>query len=332
MKSTKTGITRRTSFGLAAAAAASLGLAPGGAIAAVAEPETPDFDQLTVRHRTVTVRGLEIFYREAGPKNAPALLLLHGFPTSSHMFRHLIPSLAQSYRVIAPDYPGFGLSSFPGRDPSNYTFAALAEVIAEFTDAVGLTRYGIYIQDFGAPIGLRLALLRPERISAIITQNGNAYEEGLGADWDPLRDLWKNPTVEKRAVLGMVNEERIKRNYTGGVPQSQLERLSPDSWSIDWANISRLGSGEALIDLLADYGTNVDLYPAFHAFFRKYRPPTLIVWGQNDPTFAVAGAKAYLRDLPSAELRLLDGSHFLLETHGPEATWYIQRFLKRALA
>ncbi|WP_294123072.1 alpha/beta hydrolase [Sphingomonas sp.] len=289
----------------------------------------PDFERLTVRHRSVRIRGLDIFYREAGPRDAPALLLLHGFPTSSHMFRHLIPSLADRYRLVAPDYPGFGRSSLPDRDKFTFSFAALTDIVAEFTDAVGLDRHAIYIQDFGAPIGLRLALKRPNQVTAIISQNGNAYDDGLGPDWDEMRDLWSNPTPEKRAAIGPISEARIKRNYTGGVPEEQLERLSPDNWTIDWTSLSRPGNGEAMLDLLTDYGTNVALYPAFHSFFRERRPPALIIWGKRDPVFAVAGAKAYMRDLPHAELRLMDGSHFLLETHGPEASWHIRRFLDR---
>ena len=321
-------ITRRSSFKLVAAAAAAA--LPSTADEAHARTPVPDFEHLTVRYRTAKVRGLDIFYREAGRAHAPALLLLHGYPSSSHMFRHLIPVLAQSYRVIAPDYPGFGRSSFPDPDQFHYSFASIAEIIANFTDAVGLKRYTIYIQDFGAPVGLRLALARPDSITGIITQNGNAYEAGL-ADWDDLRKLWKNPTKEERAVLGTITEERVKRNYTGGVPDWQLERLSPDSWTIDWTSVQRPGNSDALTDLLLDYGTNVALYPAFHSFFRDRQPPTLIVWGKRDPIFAVEGAHAYLKDLPRAELRLLDGGHFLLETHGPEATWHIERFLKRTL-
>ena len=323
-----TGMTRRSTLGIAAIAAG-VGLLPIPPANASSHSEEPDFERLTVRHRSVKVRGLDIFYREAGPKDAPALLLLHGFPTSSHMFRHLIPSLADRYRLVAPDYPGFGKSSLPERDQFIFSFAALTDIIAEFTDAVGLKRHAIYIQDFGAPIGLRLALERPGQVTAIISQNGNAYEDGLGPDWDTLRDLWNNPTAEKRAAIGPISEERIKRNYTGGVPDEQLERLSPDNWTIDWSSLSRPGNGEAMIDLLADYGTNVVLYPEFHAYFRARRPPALIIWGKRDPVFAVAGAEAYLRDLPQAELRLLDGSHFLLETHGPQATWHIRRFLDR---
>ncbi len=293
-----------------------------------ADSAIPNFDQLTTRHRTVKVGDLEIFYREAGPKDAPAILLLHGYPTSSHMFRHLIPALADSYRVIAPDYPGFGNSSFPDPGQFAYSFAGLAEIMARFTDAVGLARYAMYIQDYGAPIGLRLALLMPDRVTAIISQNGNAYEEGLSDGWDPLRAYWANPSPENRATLsGWLGEAGTKLQYTAGVREDHLERLSPDNWTIDWTKLSRSGNADAQISLFGDYKTNVDLYPAFQEYFRKRQPPALILWGKHDPFFTVAGAQAFLRDLPSARLVFLDGSHFLLETHGPEATWHIRRFL-----
>lgn len=292
----------------------------------------PDFDHLTTRHRTVKVGDLDIFYREAGPPNAPAILLLHGFPTSSHMFRHLIPALADRYRVVAPDYPGFGNSAFPDRGKFTYSFAALAEVMAGFTDAVGLQRYALYLQDYGAPVGLRLALLRPDRVTAMISQNGNAYEEGLSRGWDPLRAYWADPSPANRATLsGWLGEAATRFQYTGGVPQAHLERVSPDTWTIDWTKLGRPGNADAQIDLFGDYKTNVALYPDFQAYFRTRQPPALIIWGKNDPFFTVDGARAFLRDLPKATLTLLDGSHFLLETHGPEATWHIRRFLERAI-
>jgi pimeloyl-ACP methyl ester carboxylesterase len=320
-------MTRRSTLQMAAAATG-LAAMPAAASAAKASGAIPDFDQLTVRHRTVKVGDLDIFYREAGRPDAPAILLLHGFPTSSHMFRHLIPALADRYRVVAPDYPGFGNSSFPDRRTFAYSFANLAETIAKFTDAVGLNRYAIYIQDYGAPVGLRLALLRPGRITAIITQNGNAYEEGLSEGWDPLRAYWADPTPATRATLaGWLGEAGTKLQYTAGVSNDQLERLSPDNWTLDWIKLSRPSNADAQIDLFGDYKTNVELYPAFQRFFRERQPPMLILWGRNDPFFTVEGARAFLRDLPGATLTLLDGSHFLLETHGPEATWHIRRFL-----
>lgn len=324
-------MTRRSTLQMAAALAG-LAATPAVSTAAEAMDAVPDFDHLTVRHRTVKVGNLEIFYREAGRPNAPAILLLHGFPTSSHMFRHLIPALADRYRVVAPDYPGFGNSSFPDRKGFTYSFANLAQTIAKFTDAVGLNRYAIYIQDYGAPVGLRLALLRPDRIVAIITQNGNAYEEGLSEGWDPLRAYWADPTPENRATLaGWLGEAGTKLQYTAGVRQDQLERLSPDNWTLDWTKLARPGNADAQIDLFGDYKTNVALYPAFQRYFRERQPPTLILWGKNDPFFTVAGARAFLRDLPNAELDLIDASHFLLETHGPYAAYLIRRFLSGAL-
>jgi pimeloyl-ACP methyl ester carboxylesterase len=314
-------LTRRSTLQMAAAIT---GLSITPAISAAAEAADPahDFDHLTVRHRTVRIGDLDIFYREAGRPQAPAILLLHGFPTSSHMFRHLIPALADRYRVIAPDYPGFGNSSFPDR----------GQVISKFTDAVGLGRFAIYIQDYGAPVGLRLALNRPDRITAIVTQNGNAYEEGLSAGWNPLRAYWANPTAENRATLaGWLGEGGTKLQYVAGVSKDQLDRLSPDTWALDWTKLGRPGNADAQIDLFGDYKTNVDLYPAFQKFFREGQPPTLILWGRNDPFFTVAGARAFLRDLPRAELELVDASHFLLETHGPYATHRIRQFLAKTL-
>ena len=324
-------VTRRSALQMAAIVGG-LAVAPAVSSAAEAKEPVPDFDHLIVRHRTVKVGDLDIFYREGGRPDAPAILLLHGFPTSSHMFRHLIPALADRYRVVAPDYPGFGNSSFPDPGQFAYSFARIAQVMAGFTDAVGLNRYAIYIQDYGAPIGLRLALLRPDRVTAIISQNGNAYEEGLSEGWDPLRAYWSDPSPKNRATLaGWLGEAGTKLQYTAGVPEDQLDRLSPDNWTLDWTKLGRPQNADAQIELFGDYQTNVTLYPAFQDFFRKRRPPALILWGRNDPFFTVAGARAFLRDLPDARLVFLDGSHFLLETHGPEATWHLRRFLEATL-
>ena len=291
------------------------------------------FEHLVVRHRTVKVNGLDIFYREAGRRNAPAVLLLHGFPASSHMFRHLIPALAEDFRVVAPDYPGFGYSSFPPRETFGYTFGSVAEVVREFTDRVGLKRYAIYIQDYGAPVGLRLALKRPEAIAAIISQNGNAYEEGLSSLWDPLKAYWKDPSPKNRAVLqGWLGADGTRLQYAAGVRPEQVERLAPDTWTLDWQKLSRPGNADAQIDLFGDYQSNVALYPEFQRFFRERQPPTLLLWGKNDPFFAVEGAKSFLRDLPNAELELVDASHFLLETHGAYAAHRIREFLRRSLS
>lgn len=294
------------------------------------EPE--DFDHLVTRHRTVAVDGLDIFYREAGRIDAPAVLLLHGFPASSHMFRHLIPALAQRYRVVAPDYPAFGNSSFPAATAYRYTFAALTDTIAGFTRAVGLRRYAIYIQDYGAPIGLRLALKNPSAITAIVTQNGNAYAEGLSEQWDPLKAFWRDPSPANRAVLqGWLGAEGTRLQYAAGVREEQLERLAPDTWALDWERLRRAGNADAQVELFRDYRTNVELYPEFQRYFREYGPPTLVLWGRNDPFFTVAGARAFQRDLPQAEIELLDASHFVLETHAAYAAYRVRRFLDAQL-
>jgi pimeloyl-ACP methyl ester carboxylesterase len=305
--------------------------APAIAIEPKGSASPTDFDHLTVRHRTVKVDGLDVFYREAGRPDAPAVLLLHGFPTSSHMFRHLIPALAEQHRVVAPDYPGFGYSSFPPREQFRYSFANLARIIAGFTDAVGLSRYALYIQDYGAPVGLRLALERPNAIAALITQNGNAYEEGLSPLWAPLKAYWADPSDKNRdALRGWLNEAGVRLQYAAGIPKELAERLSPDNWTLDWARMQRAGNIDVQLDLLGDYRTNVELYPSFQRFFRTNRPPTLVLWGRNDPFFTIEGAQAFLRDLPDSQLDLVDGSHFLLETHGPYAAHRIRQFLDRA--
>lgn len=292
-----------------------------------------DFDHLTVRHRTVKVDGLDIFYREAGRPGAPAILLLHGFPTSSHMFRHLMPALAEHYRVVAPDYPGFGYSSFPPRDQFQYSFANLARIMTGFTEAVGLSRFALYIQDYGAPVGLRLALERPDAITALITQNGNAYEEGLSPLWAPLKAYWAEPSEKNRdALRGWLNEAGVRLQYAAGVADTETERLDPDNWTLDWALMQRPGNIDMQLDLFGDYRTNVELYPRFQQFFRLRRPPTLVLWGRNDPFFTVAGARAFLHDLPNAELELVDASHFLLETQGAFAAHRIGQFLARSIA
>lgn len=321
---------RRTLMNLTLAGAGSAMAAP--TVGGKGAPLPGDFDHLTVRHRTAKVGELDIFYREAGKLDGPAVLLLHGFPTSSHMFRHLIPALADRYRVIAPDYPGFGYSSFPPRETFQFSFANFARVIAGFTDAVGLSRYALYIQDYGAPVGLRLSLERPNAIAALITQNGNAYEEGFSPLWAPLKAYWADPSDKNREALrGWLNEAGVRLQYAAGVPKQQAERLSPDNWTLDWALMQRTGNADLQLDLFGDYRTNVDLYPSFQHFFRSRRPPTLVLWGKNDPFFTVAGAKAFLRDLPHAELELVDGSHFLLETHGAYAQHRIGRFLSGAM-
>src|SRR5215468_10245688 len=283
------------------------------------------------RYRFVDVDGLRIFCREAGADTSPALLLLHGFPTSSHMFRDLIPALADDYHVVAPDLPGFGFSEAPERAQFRYTFDHLADVIERFTTAAGLTRYAIYVFDYGAPVGFRLATRHPERITAIVSQNGNAYEEGLSEGWDPIQRYWKEPTPENRAALrSFLTPEATKWQYTHGVQDEAL--VAPESYTLDSALLARLGNDEIQLDLFLDYASNVALYPKFHKYFRTHRPPLLAVWGKNDPFFLPSGAEAFKRDIPKAVVRLFDTGHFALETHAQEIAAEIRDFLTRTLA
>ncbi|MGO4631740.1 alpha/beta fold hydrolase [Streptomyces sp. 2RAF24] len=286
---------------------------------------------LPVHHRTVTVRGHEIFYREAGPADAAVLLLLHGFPTSSHMFRDLIPRLADRYRLIAPDHLGFGRSAAPDAADFPYTFAELASLTSEFTEALGLDRFALYIQDYGSPIGLRLALAHPERITAIVSQNGNAYEEGLGADaWAPVLALIAERTPETEAPVRAIRSlDGIRWQYETGVPAAYRDLLSPDAWHHDAALMSRPGQDAVQLGLISDYGSNFALYPAFQEYFRTSRVPLLAVWGEGDEVFVPAGAEAFRRDLPDAEIHLLPTGHFALETHAPAIAELIGDFLKR---
>lgn len=286
---------------------------------------------MTTTYRTTAVDGLNVFYREAGDPEAPAVLLLHGFPTSSHMFRDLIPALAEHYHVVAPDLPGFGYSDSPDRGRFKYTFDGLAEVIDRFTDAVQLRRYAIYVFDYGAPIGFRLALRHPERITAILTQNGNAYLEGLSEGWNPIQTYWKDPSPQNRAALrAFLTPETTRWQYTHGEPN--LERLSPDAWTLDAALLARPGNDEIQLDLFGDYQSNVALYPKFQEYFRTRRPPLLAVWGKSDPFFLPPGAHAFKRDIPDAEIHLLDAGHFALESQAPEIAAIIRDFLGRKLA
>ncbi|MFI8960658.1 alpha/beta fold hydrolase [Streptomyces sp. NPDC053493] len=286
---------------------------------------------LPIHHRTVTVRGHEIFYREAGPADAPVLLLLHGFPTSSRMFRDLIPRLADRYRLIAPDHLGFGRSAAPAAADFSYTFAELASLTSEFTEALGLDRFALYIQDYGAPIGLRLALAHPERVTAIVSQNGNAYEEGLGADaWAPVLALIADRSPRTEAPVRAIRSlDGIRWQYETGVPPEFRDLLDPDAWHQDAALMAREGQDEIQLGLIADYGSNFALYPAFQEYFRTTRVPLLAVWGEGDQVFVPAGAEAFRRDLPDAEVHLLPTGHFALETHAPAIADLIGDFLAR---
>ena len=279
-------------------------------------------------YRTIQVDGVDVFYREAGPDHAPALLLLHGFPTSSHMFRELIPLLADRYRVIAPDYPGFGYSAAPDPAVFAYTFENMAQVIDRFTQAIGLDRYGLYVMDYGAPVGYRLALAHPDLVTSLIVQNGNAYEEGLGEFWAPVKKYWQDPTKQNRdALRALLKPESTRWQYTNGVADTSV--LSPDTWSLDQAGLDRAGNDEIQLDLLYDYRSNVPLYPRFQQYFRDYQPPALVIWGKNDTIFLADGAMPYCRDLPKAEIHLLDTGHFALETHSYQIACLIQDFLAR---
>lgn len=280
------------------------------------------------KYRFATVDGNKIFYREAGAPAAPAILLLHGFPTSSHMFRNLIPALAERYRVIAPDLPGFGFSDAPDRKQFRYSFENLARVIDRFTEEIGLERYAIYVFDYGAPVGLRLALAHPERITAIISQNGNAYEEGLSQGWNPIQKYWQDPSTENRAALrGFLTAEATRSQYLHGVQDESL--VAPEAYTLDAALLTRPGNDEIQLDLFLDYSSNVALYPRFQEYFRAKRPPLLAVWGKSDPFFLPPGAEAFKRDIPSAEVHFYDTGHFALETHHREIAETIINFLGR---
>lgn len=280
------------------------------------------------KNKTIKTDGISVFYREAGDPAAPTILLLHGFPASSHMFRNLIPKLAETYHVVAPDLPGFGFSDSPSRGEFKYTFENLARVIDSFTEKVRLKRFATYIFDYGAPVGLRLALAHPERVSAIISQNGNAYEEGLSEGWNPIQNYWKEPSAANRAALReFLKPEATKWQYTHGVADPSL--IAPESYTLDSALLARSGNDEIQLDLFLDYASNVALYPKFQAYFRQHHPPLLAVWGQNDPFFLPPGAKAFARDNPNAEIHFFDTGHFALETHANEIAGKIEAFLKK---
>jgi pimeloyl-ACP methyl ester carboxylesterase len=281
---------------------------------------------LKVSFRKVDVDGLKIFYREAGSKDAPAILLLHGFPSASHMFRDLIPKLADRFHVIAPDLPGFGQSDMPDRGAFTYTFDNIARVIERLTEVVGLDRYTIYVFDYGAPTGFRLATWHPERVNAIISQNGNAYAEGLSDGWKPIRAYWEDPSQANRdALRAFLAPETTVWQYTHGVADASA--VSPDGYSLDNFYLTRPGADEVQLDLFGDYKSNVALYPAFQQYFRTHKPRFLATWGKNDPFFLPAGAEAFKRDIPEAIVRFFDTGHFALETHCMEITAAIRDFL-----
>ena len=279
-------------------------------------------------YRTANADGLDVFYREAGRVGAPKLLLLHGFPTSSHMFRDLIPLLSDRFHIVAPDLPGFGRSAMPPRDTFTYSFDNIARVIDRFTEVIGFDRFAVYVFDYGAPTGFRIAAKHPDRITALISQNGNAYEEGLSDGWDPIRAYWRDPTPANREALrAFLTPEATRWQYTHGVPDATA--VSPDGYSLDDFYLARPEADEIQLDLFRDYASNVALYPAFQDYFRKHRPRLLAAWGRNDPFFLPPGAEAFKRDIPDAVVRFFDTGHFALETHAAEIGAAIGEFLSR---
>jgi pimeloyl-ACP methyl ester carboxylesterase len=279
-----------------------------------------------IAYRTADVDGMSVFYREAGPADAPTLLLLHGFPTSSHMFRDLMPLLADEFHLVAPDLPSFGKSDMPNPGQFDYTFDHLADVIDRFTEVLGLDRFAIYVFDYGAPVGFRIAARHPDRITAIITQNGNAYTDGLSDGWGPVQAYWKDPSPANReAIRSMVAPETTIWQYTHGVPDVTM--VSPDGYGLDNFYLARPGADEIQLDLLLNYASNIDQYPAWQEYFRASRPPLLAVWGSNDPFFIPPGAEAFKRDIPDADVRFFPTGHFALETHADEIAAAIIDFL-----
>jgi pimeloyl-ACP methyl ester carboxylesterase len=279
-----------------------------------------------IKYRSADVDGLKIFYREAGAADKPTLLLLHGFPSAGHMFRDLIPLLADRFHIVAPDLPGFGQSDMPARGTFSYTFDHIAAVIDRFTEVIGLKRFAIYVFDYGAPTGFRIAAKHPERVTAIISQNGNAYEEGLSEGWNPIRAYWQEPSQANRdALRAMLAPETTRWQYTHGVTDETA--VSPDGWSLDNFYLARAGADEIQLDLFGDYKSNIALYPAFQSYFRTHKPPFLAVWGKNDPFFLPPGAEAFKRDIPNAVVCFFDTGHFALETHATEIAAAIGDFL-----
>lgn len=284
---------------------------------------------MTTLYRTLNIGDVDVFYREAGRKDAPVILLLHGFPTAGHMFRDLIPELSSEYRVIAPDLPGFGNTVAPRRASFKYSFDHLAAVMEGFIDALGLMRFALYVFDYGAPVGMRIAIKHPERIAAIVTQNGNAYEEGLSDEWGPWQAYWREPTPENRErCRASLSPEAIRSQYLHGAP---ADRVAPDGHTLDVYYMDRDGAREIQLDLILSYRTNVALYPEFQRYFREHRPPLLAAWGRHDLAFLPAGAEAYRRDLPDAEIHLLDTGHFALESHHKQIANLMLGFLPRHL-
>lgn len=315
---------------LALALTAALAVPQAVQAQAQAQPAAVAAAQTATHYRKAKIDGIELFYREAGPADAPVVVLLHGFPTSSNMFRNLIPALSDRYRVIAPDYPGFGQSEMPSRERFQYGFAKYAELTDGLLAKLGAQRYALYVMDYGAPVGFRLALRHPERVTALVVQNGNAYDEGLQAFWDPIKAYWRDGSQQRREALRAATEPaHVRSQYVDGV--KDISRVDPTAWTYDSALLQRPDNVEIQLDLFKDYGSNVKMYPRFQAFFRERQPPTLIVWGSHDKIFPAEGARAYLRDLPQAELHLLDTGHFALEDKGQDIARLMRDFLDRKL-
>ncbi len=295
-------------------------------------PTTATTSQHQTMHRSVKIDGLDIFYREAGSPDAPTVLLLHGFPTSSHMFRNLIPRLADRFHLVAPDFPGFGASSMPGLDEFEYSFDSLAHVVDEFIDRLALSSYSLYLMDYGAPVGYRIAANRPERVDSLIVQNGNAYEEGLREFWNPIKNYWKDKTLENAQILrdSLLTVEATKWQYTHGV--RNVETIAPDNWFNDQYLLERPGNKDIQLELFHSYGTNPPLYPEWQAYLREHQPPTLIAWGKNDYIFPGEGAEPYKRDLQNIDFHLLDTGHFALEEDGEVIARLIRDFLEKNVA
>jgi pimeloyl-ACP methyl ester carboxylesterase len=308
----------------------SLAVATGSFPAATAEPKSEKTNVPHTSIHRVQADGVTVFYREAGAPDAPKVLLLHGFPTSSFQYRELIPRLADRYRVIAPDFPGFGFTEVPKERHYKYSFDALAKTILAFTDALQLKRYALYVFDYGAPTGFRLAMAHPERVAAIVSQNGNAYEEGLGDAWAPIRRYWSEPTPANREGVrnAAISPEGIRYQYTEGVPNPDM--IAPEGYTLDTAMIARPGNTDIQLDLFLDYANNVKLYPAFQEYFRKSKPPLLAIWGKHDPFFIPPGAEAYRRDNPNATVQFLDTGHFALETHVEEIALSMRQLLAKS--
>ena len=295
-------------------------------------PKSVNQNQHQTMHRTVEIDGLDIFYREAGPADGPTVLLLHGFPTSSHMFRNLIPGLSDRFHLVAPDFPGFGASSMPSMEEFEYSFDNIAKVVEKFAGKLGINSYSIYLMDYGAPVGYRVAANHPERVESLIVQNGNAYDEGLGDFWNPIKAYWKDKTPENAKTLrdALLTIEATKWQYTHGV--RDVETIAPDNWFNDQFLLERPGNKDIQIELFHSYGTNPPLYPEWQAYFRQHQPPTLIAWGKNDYIFPAEGAEPYKRDLKNLEFHLLDTGHFALEEDGEVVAGLMRDFLDRNVA